>query len=35
MVSIFRLLITFENSLDPYQAPQNVGPDMDPNCLTL
>ena len=29
------LLITFANSLDPDQAWQNVGPDMDPNCLTL
>ena len=29
------LLITFVNSLDPDQARQNVGPDLDPNCLTL
>ena len=29
------LLITFANSLDPDQARQNVGPDLDPNCLTL
>ena len=29
-----RLLITFENSLDPDQARQNVGHDLDPNCLT-
>ena len=29
------LLITFANSLDPGQARQNVGPDLDPNCLTL
>ena len=29
------LLITFTNSLDPDQARQNVGPDLDPNCLTL
>ena len=29
------LLITFANSLDRYQARQNVGPDLDPNCLTL
>ena len=28
------LLITFANSLDHDQAPQNVGPDLDPNCLT-
>ena len=27
------LLITFTNSLDPDQARQNVGPDLDPNCL--
>ena len=30
-----RLLITFANSLDPDQAKQNVGPDLDPNRLTL
>ena len=30
-----RLLINFVNSLDPDQAQQNVGPDLDPNCLTL
>ena len=28
-----RLLITFANSLDPDQDQQNVGPDLDPNCL--
>ena len=28
------LLITFANSLDPDQARQIVGPDLDPNCLT-
>ena len=27
--------VTFANSLDPDQARQNVGPDLDPNCLTL
>ena len=27
------LLITFANSLDPDQDQQNVGPDLDPNCL--
>ena len=27
------LLIIFENSLDPDQARQNVGPDLDPNCF--
>ena len=30
-----RLLITFANSLDPDQAQQFVGPDLDRNCLTL
>ena len=30
-----RLLITFVNSLEPDQVQQNVGPDLDPNCLTL
>ena len=30
-----RLKITFANSLDPDQARLNVGPDGDPNCLTL
>ena len=29
------LLITFANSVDPDQDQQNVGPDLDPNCLTL
>ena len=29
------LLITFANSSDADQARQNVGPDLDPNCLTL
>ena len=28
-----QLLITFANSLDPDPAQQNVGPDLDPNCL--
>ena len=32
---IFILLITFANRLDPDQARQNVGPDLDPNCLIL
>ena len=27
-------LITFANILNPDQARQNVGPDLDPNCLT-
>ena len=30
-----RLLINFANSLDPDQARQKVGPDLDPNGLTL
>ena len=30
-----RLLITSANSSDPDQAQQNVGPDLDPKCLTL
>ena len=30
-----RLLITFANSLDPDQDQQNIGPDLDPNSLTL
>ena len=29
------LLITFANSLDPDHVGQNVGPDLDSNCLTL
>ena len=29
------LLIPFANSLDPNQARQNVGPVLDPNCLTF
>ena len=28
-----RLLITFANSLDPDHDQQNVGPDLDSNCL--
>ena len=28
-------LLTFANSLDPDQARQNIGPDLDRNCLTL
>ena len=30
-----RLLITFANGLDPDQDRHNVGPDLDPNRLTL
>ena len=29
------MLIAFASSLDPDQTRQNVGPDLDPNCLTL
>ena len=29
------MLITFANSLDPDQDRQNVGPDLDPNRLSL
>ena len=29
------LLTTIANSLDPDQDPENVGPDLDPNCLSL
>ena len=29
------LQISFTNSLDPDQDRQNVGPDLNPNCLTL
>ena len=29
------LLLTFTNCLDPDQDRQNVGPDLDPNRLTL
>ena len=29
------MLITFATSLDADQAQQNVGPDLDPNFLTL
>ena len=28
-------LCTFANGLAPDQDRQNVGPDLDPNCLTL
>ena len=30
-----RQLINFANTLNPDQARQNVGPDLDPNRLTL
>ena len=29
------LLITFANNLNPDQDGQNVGPDLNPNCLKL
>ena len=31
----YSLLITFANSLYPDQDRQNVGPDLDPNYLTI
>ena len=31
--SSFRNAIRVSNSLEPDQAQQNVGPDLDPNCL--
>ena len=30
-----RLLLSFANNLEPDHDQQNVGPDLDPNCLTL
>ena len=35
LLAVTCLLITFTNSLDPDQDQQNVGPDLDPSCLTL
>ena len=35
LMAIFYLLITFENRKHPDQDQQNVGPDLDQNCLTL
>ena len=35
LVYLCHLLITFANSLKPDQAQQNVGLDLDPNCLTM
>ena len=32
--SDFCCLLIFANNLNPDQARQNVGPDLDPNCLT-
>ena len=34
-VDFCHLPLTFANSLDPDQDQQNVGPDLDPNHLTL
>ena len=34
-VDFCRLLMVFANSLDPGQARQNVGPDLDPSSLIL
>ena len=33
--TLLLLMITFANSLNLDQARQNVGPDLDPNCLSL
>ena len=35
LVCLCSLLIMFPSSLDPDQVRQNVGPDLDPNCLTF
>ena len=35
LVSSIDNLYNFANSLDPDQARQNVGPDLDLNCLIL
>ena len=35
LVATCHILTTFVNSLDIDQDQQNVGPDLDPNCLTL
>ena len=32
-INIYFLLITFADSLDPYQAQQDAGPDLGPNFL--
>ena len=32
--TLYRLLITFANSLDPDQDRQSFGPDLNPNSLT-
>ena len=34
-INFCHLGITFANKLNPDQDQQNVGPDLDPNCLTL
>ena len=31
----FCLIVSPANNLNPNQAMQNVGPDMEPNCLSL
>ena len=33
LINFANSLITFANSLDPDQAKQNIGPDLDPNCF--
>ena len=35
LLFLCHLLITFANNLHPNQAQQKVGPDLDPNCLSL
>ena len=34
LLATYYLLIILANSLDPDQTRQNVGPDLDSNCLT-
>ena len=33
--SLMTTLLSADNSLNPDQACQRIGPDLDPNCLTL
>ena len=35
IIKFCRLQMVFANNLGPDQDQQNVGPDLDPNCLTL
>ena len=34
-IGTYDVPMAIANSLDPDQARQNVGPDLDPNCLTF